>query len=245
MQEKILKLLDLQKLDIQIRDLRLKQELLEKSLSEEKVHYSSDKEEFEKEKSKLQKIQTDIKRFDIETESLQEKKKKLEAQQAAVKTNQEYKALSKEILDVCAEVDQTDESMIKKMDELDVEKKRLETLGASLKEQEAKLKRDIGVIETDIKSILNEIALLEQKRQVIAPEIDSATIRVYQKVFTRTGGPAIVPVSNRTCGGCHLSITAQVENLTRRNEELILCENCSRILYFKSDEPEDKVEEKT
>ena len=244
MQNKIIRLLDLQKLDIKIRDLNRKKESLEISLKEQNTAFLTHRESFDKEKTKLAKLQSENKNSEIEIESLQQKKKKLEEQQAAVKTNQEYKALSKEILDVCADVDKNEELYIKKMDEIDGEKKHLEVHSTKLKEEESRLKQETTLIEDSIKTVSKEILELEAERQKIIPDIDSSMIRVYQKVFARTGGPAVVAVNNRTCGGCHLSITAQVENMTRRNEELILCENCSRILYYKADEAEENAEEK-
>ena len=244
MQNKILRLLDLQKIDINIRDLTRKKESLASSLKQQNVAFSAHREGLEKEKSRLSKIQSEIKNTEIEIESLQQKKKKLEEQQVLVKTNQEYKALSKEILDVCANVDLNEELYLKKMEELDSEKKRIELLNAKLKEEEAKLKEEASLIEKSINDITESINKFEEERQKILPDIDPDTIRVYQKIFAKTGGPAVVPVNNRTCGGCHLSVTAQIENMTRRYEELIFCENCSRILFYKPDENGEKEEKK-
>lgn len=42
----------------------------------------------------------------------------------------------------------------------------------------------------------------------------------------------VVPLENRVCNGCHISLTAQDENLVRKGEKLIFCEHCSRILYL-------------
>jgi len=238
MQEKLPKLLALQKLDLQIRDLDKKKASLDKILSEEKAHHSTHLENFEKEKSKLTKLQMEIKEFEVELEALQEKRKKLEAQQAAVKTNQEYKALNKEILDTCADVDRTEEAMIKKLDEIDEEKERIKKLDEELEVENEKLNKDVVEVENDIKKVEAEIIELNKKRDEIVPAIDASTMRIYQKVLDRTGGPAIVPINNRTCGGCHLAVTAQVENMARRNEELVLCENCSRILYHKDEDEE-------
>ena len=243
MQENLPKLLALQELDLQIRDLEKKKAFLDKVLLEEKALHSTHLEDFEKEKSKLTKLQTEIKELEIELEVLQEKRKKLEAQQAAVKTNQEYKALNKEILDTCAEIDRTEEVMIKKLDEIDEEKERLKKLGGELDVEKEKLDKDVMEVENDIRKVEAEIAELNKKRDEIIPTVDASTVRIYQKIFNRTGGPAIVAINNRTCAGCHLSVTAQVENMARRNEELVLCENCSRILFHKDEDEEGQSEE--
>ena len=129
--------------------------------------------------------------------------------------------------------------MIKKLDEIDAERKRLATLQEEVKEEEVRLHQNIAEVETNAKEVEAEISELNAGRKKIIRDIDASTLRVYQKVFDKTGGPAVVPINNRTCGGCHLTVTAQIENMTRRNEELILCENCSRILYYKQDDAEE------
>ena len=239
MREKLEKLLALQELDLEIRKLERDRRSLEETLEEEKQEQSVKLQDFENEKAKLKKLHGEVKELEIDLESLQSKRKKLEEQQAAVKTNQEYKALNKEILDALAEVDRNEEKLIKKLDEIEAEKGRLKDLEEKVKQAEEKLKADLSVIQKEIDEINASIAGLNEKRGEIMPGLDSRTIRIYTKVFERTGGPAVVPVNNRTCGGCHLSITPQVENLTRRNEELILCENCSRILYYKPEEEDE------
>jgi predicted nucleic acid-binding Zn-ribbon protein len=239
MQEELPRLLALQGLDLQIGELIERKRSLDRVLSEEKAHHSSHLEDLEREKTKLLKLQSEIKNSEIELESLQGKRNKLEAQQAAVKTNQEYKALNKEILDTCAEVDGMEEAMIQKLDEIDAEKKRLGILQEEVKEEEIRLHQDIAEVEQKAGEVQRDISGLNAKREKIIQTIDSSILRVYQKVFDKTGGPAVVPINNRTCGGCHLTVTAQIENMTRRNEELILCENCSRILYYKQDDLEE------
>ncbi len=239
MQEELPRLLALQELDLQINKLIERKKILDNVLSQEKALHSSHLENLEAEKSKLLKLQSGIKDFEIELETLQQKRNKLEAQQVAVKTNQEYKALNKEILDTCAEVDAVEETMIKKLDEIDAERKRLATLQEEVKEEEVRLHQNIAEVETNAKEVEAEISELNAGRKKIIRDIDASTLRVYQKVFDKTGGPAVVPINNRTCGGCHLTVTAQIENMTRRNEELILCENCSRILYYKQDDAEE------
>ena len=128
MREKLQKLLDLQDLDLRIGKLQRIKENLTRSISEEESLHSSRVKDLESEKTHLKKLQSDIKQYEIELEALQEKRKKLESQQAGVKTNQEYKALSKEILDALAEVDRTEEGMLRKLEESDNERGRLAEL---------------------------------------------------------------------------------------------------------------------
>jgi uncharacterized protein len=45
----------------------------------------------------------------------------------------------------------------------------------------------------------------------------------------------VVPIENRTCGGCHIVLTPQHENLVRRGERPVFCEHCSRLHFWKEE----------
>ena len=56
--------------------------------------------------------------------------------------------------------------------------------------------------------------------------------RRYEMIFSRRGGVAVVAVRGGTCQGCHMHVPPQLYNLIQRNEQLILCPNCQRMLFW-------------
>jgi len=62
--------------------------------------------------------------------------------------------------------------------------------------------------------------------------VDGDLRRRYEMIFSRRGGVAVVAVRGGTCQGCHMNVPPQLFNLIQRNEQLILCPNCQRMLFW-------------
>jgi hypothetical protein len=51
-------------------------------------------------------------------------------------------------------------------------------------------------------------------------------------VSQRRGGVAVAEARDGICTICHVRLRPQVFNTIRRNDEIIQCDSCQRILYF-------------
>ena len=49
------------------------------------------------------------------------------------------------------------------------------------------------------------------------------------------GGNVIVGIQHGVCGGCHMKFPQQIVLSCRREEEIVTCPNCGRILYYTRD----------
>ena len=132
--------------------------------------------------------------------------------------------------------------MLKKMEDAEEEKGRLKKLEEDVKVGEDELKQRSAELETETKNIDGRIGGFNGEREELLPYIESSILRIYTRILRRTGGAALVPIRNKTCDGCHLYVTPQVVNLAARQEELVICENCSRILYYRDEEEREAVE---
>ena len=48
----------------------------------------------------------------------------------------------------------------------------------------------------------------------------------------RRNGVAVAEARDGICTICHVRLRPQVFNTVRRNEEIVQCDSCNRILYF-------------
>ncbi len=173
-------------------------------------------------------------RRDLESD-VQEKKiqiAKYRKQLNDVKTNKEYTSLLKEIGDVEHEIETREEEIISEMlsaDDLEseiktAEKKAAEIKDTFLKEKDLVLKKELdqGGLKTE----------LTEEREGLVPLISSDQRALYKKIFRRTSGTALSPVTDDFCSLCQIRIRPQVLNELIAQQEIILCENCGRILYW-------------
>ena len=176
--------------------------------------------------------QTARREIDKEVAVHQGRLSKYREQAMAVKTNVEYHAIQKEIGHAQAEIKTHEDKMLERMLEAD-------DLTAAVKKAEAELAAELKAVEADRKAISAEHTELHASVQTIAAEragivgaMDRQTLAIFELVSSRRNGVALAEARDGICTICHVRLRPQVFNNVRRNEEIIQCDSCNRILYF-------------
>jgi uncharacterized protein len=157
---------------------------------------------------------------------------KYREQAMAVKTNVEYHAIQKEIGHAQTEIKTHEDKMLEHMLEAD-------DLTAAVKKAEADLAAEQKAVDTDRKAMSAEHAELQASLEKIAAErsalvaaMDKPTLAKFDLVSSRRNGIALAEARDGICTICHVRLRPQVFNNVRRNEEIVQCDSCNRILYF-------------
>ena len=95
-------------------------------------------------------------------------------------------------------------------------------------------------VDTEITALSSGLEEARRRRAELAAGIDSDLRRKYETIFTRRRGIAVVEVRGSICQGCHMRVAPQLYNEIQRNQRVIVCPNCNRILYRR---PESAVTE--
>ena len=69
-------------------------------------------------------------------------------------------------------------------------------------------------------------------RDALAAEIDRAVLATFEQVARGRKGIAVAEARDGMCMICHVRLRPQVFNEVRRNDAIIQCDSCRRILYF-------------
>ena len=79
-----------------------------------------------------------------------------------------------------------------------------------------------------------EAALAEATamRDAAAAQVSAPLLAEYERLRTRMGGVAVAPLQGRSCGGCHLTLSAvELDRLRHLPPAMVVhCEECGRIL---------------
>ncbi|HYT65077.1 MAG TPA: C4-type zinc ribbon domain-containing protein [Vicinamibacterales bacterium] len=155
-------------------------------------------------------------------------------QAMAVKTNQEYHAIQHEIAHAQGEVKTHEDAILERMVEAD-------DLAAAIKAAETDLATQQKTIEADRKKLQAEDAELQKsldrlvaERAAIVAAIDKQVLATYELAAARRQGIAVAEAKHGICTICHVRLRPQVFNTVRRNDGIVQCESCQRILYFVS-----------
>jgi len=157
--------------------------------------------------------------------------KKHQGQLYQVKTNQEYKALEKEIGSVKADVSLLEEEIINMLEKVDQIKKDVVKEKDMLEGEKKKIQEEKQKIEIEKKAAEEEFNNLNNMRKEFTEKIDKNTLSKYERILKNRDGLAMVPVIADACGGCNMNLPAQVINEAKLKKGLTLCGNCARILY--------------
>ena len=150
----------------------------------------------------------------------------------AVKTNIEYAAVQKEIAFAQGEIKGLEDKELELMLAAD-------DLAAAVKKAEAALAADGKSVNAEKQTIAVEAAelktALERLRAERAEVVNGLTPQVlalFEQVARKRNGIAVSEARDGVCTICHVRLRPQVFNTVRRNDAIIQCDHCNRILFF-------------
>lgn len=148
-----------------------------------------------------------------------------------VKTNKEYQILLREVDDNKKRKDVFETELLEYLDakeEIEEDVQESEKEYDLLKEQIGAEQKDIEKKSTDDRELLDEYLTQQNK---IGRDLDSSLMKQFAKISKMNQGLAVVNVKNEICMGCFMNIPPQLYIEVQHGNSLILCPQCSRILY--------------
>src|SRR5262245_45895795 len=149
----------------------------------------------------------------------------------SVKTNEEYRALQKEIEHEQAAIRRVEDEILNLMGEA-------ENSQQDIKNAEARLKEDQQVVNAERKQLEGEnqkdISALEsyiKERRELEPQVSADLLPRYERVRKARGGIAVAQALDYVCQVCKVRIRPQVFQEIRKNDKIMECDACQRILY--------------
>ncbi|MDI6782977.1 MAG: C4-type zinc ribbon domain-containing protein [bacterium] len=239
MDNNLKQLVQLQKIDTQFLSFRAQLDELPQKLNQHRETLNTAIAKSDTAHREFEKLSKDKHTGEIDLKEDEENVKKFTTQQYAVKTNEQYNALKHEIALVKEKISKTEDTILELMDKIDIakrtwdeEKKKIEEGKRVLAEEEKKSLAE----ESRLKSLIAE---LETQRKQIAETIEATLLASYQRISQRYKGLALVVVKGDVCQGCSMKLPPQVIAEVNKNDKIVRCENCARILYASEEsEPE-------
>jgi predicted nucleic acid-binding Zn-ribbon protein len=151
---------------------------------------------------------------------------------AAVKTNHEYTALLHEIATAKAEKDAIEERLLILMEEGDGLAHELKASGAAFKEEQGKSQAALAALGQERQTLDAELVRLARDRSGAAAGADARTLALYEQLLKGRRGVAIARMIGDLCSACHVRLRPHIAQQVRRNDTIVQCESCQRILYF-------------
>jgi len=168
-----------------------------------------------------------------ELEEVTDQLKKRQSRLFEIKTNQEYSAVLKEIEGLKHKVSVLEEAILVLLDQIEVELKARAEEEQRVRSSEAEALRDTKRKEAELRQLRGRLSELQGARKGRSKNVESSLLQQYLRLLKSRAGLAVAPARDGSCEGCHVALTPQLYNEVRRNEEILTCERCGRILYWR------------
>ena len=222
----------LQAIDGQLFRLRKEERDRPKELEQAAAQVAAQEAAVKAAEGKLTGLQLAHKEKEGELQTREGQVRKLQGQLFQVKTNKEYSAMQHEIETLKADNSLLEEAILRSFDAIDQAGRDRKAEQAKLAEQQRIFQQEQQRITQALEGVKAAIGKLELDRKTLTPEVPRAALSTYERILAIRDGLAMVPLVNESCGGCHRRLPPQVLNQVFLKAELVMCESCSRILYF-------------
>jgi predicted nucleic acid-binding Zn-ribbon protein len=163
---------------------------------------------------------------------------RFEDHKAAVKTNQEYTALLHEIATAKAEKDSLEERILLIMEDGDRLAAELKTADAALSAAKRDGEAARSRLTAERAALDAELARLDEQRAAQRSTNEPRALAVYDQLIKMRRGIAVARLAGEICAACHVRLRPHIVQMVRRNDSLVQCESCQRILYWEPPSPQ-------
>lgn len=157
---------------------------------------------------------------------------KFKGQLMEVKTNREYQAMQKEIEVAETEVKAMEDRILELMLEADQLNATVKEAERALAAEQQAVKAERRVLDEEVAAWEAELAKASAAREELVRGIDARLVATFEQLARQRKGIAVAEARDGICTICHVRIRPQVFNTIRRNDAIIQCDHCRRILYF-------------
>lgn len=188
--------------------------------------------QFNQAKNRLVEIKKIYKMKEGDIAENESKINKLNQQIHSVKTNDEYRAILKEIEFLKNAKLKSEEEMIVLLEEEDNIKKSIDVLEKETKDFIEKKNAEINKLKAQKEVTADD---QEKKKFMYKDEINKLPEdikRIYERITKARERPICIVNNDGVCTGCFSNITAQVLNELKKKEKVVICDNCGRILVY-------------
>lgn len=227
-------LFDVQQRDLEIDALAAKKQETPQALLDARATVAALKERLAERQQSYAELRRQLRTFELELESLQQRKKSAANSALAASSSKEASQYQNQELQFATRIEELEGDtlpLMEKSEQVSAEIKALEAELAELAPQLEALEREE---EARLSAIDAEIAALSARRNALAAGVDAALLRQYEQIrkARRGVGLAVVEEGQR-CGGCQVRLPLHVLQRVKRPSEITRCPSCGRLLFSK------------
>ncbi len=225
-------LIGLQELDLKIEKNRIKEKQLSFQIEGERRRVSELEENSLEKKEILKHIQIERRNKERSIEEIDSLLAKHEEEKYKIKSNEEFAALEKEISQGEGEKNKTEDILLELMEREEGLDEELPVLEKESKEANRDCHEKERILRVGLDSTIEQLKHLENNRKKNVSQLNSVLFQRYEQLQKARENPVVLAITDGICDGCNVKVPPSLVARARRREEIVYCENCTRILYM-------------
>jgi len=226
------KLIHLQELDTEITNITLFLDSIPSKTEEIDQKINSTQATAKLAREKLEQNQKRRRELEALAQDIRLQIDKYRRQLGGVKSNKEYSAFLKEIDQAQEQIDKMEEEQISEMLAADDITEEIKAADEEVRKATEKLSREKDILFSEKAEKENKRENLQKEKKELISTIPDHLVEIYKQIYAKKNGIALSPVTDDFCSICQIRIRPQMLNELKAKKEIILCENCGRILYW-------------
>ena len=241
MKAELEQLIALQNADTSIRRLQSEIEGIPQRRAE--IEKEFDQRAFEIRAIEIRRDDARSERTRIETELVEQRVRleRAERNLMSSKNEHEYTAAIREADSARKQISQLETQVLEKMEILEQTEKELAERAPEISTMRGEHEERMRAFEEQTRIQSEQLAARRADRDRLIETLPKQVSSLYKRISTRIrDGIAVAEARNGSCSACFMALRPQVMAEVRRGEEVIMCDNCNRILYYVPNETAQK-----
>jgi predicted nucleic acid-binding Zn-ribbon protein len=145
-----------------------------------------------------------------------------------------YEAAIREADAARKQISDLETKILEQMEAADAAEKTLTEREPEFSRLRTELDERLKEFEAQTRAQGEELEGLRRERERLFSTLPPGVRGTYQRIVSRIrDGVAVAEARNGSCSACFIALRPQVMAQIRRGEEIIICDNCNRILYYR------------
>ncbi|MFP4476499.1 MAG: zinc ribbon domain-containing protein [Desulfatibacillaceae bacterium] len=232
MKEQIATLVELQGIDDEATAVRQRMETCTQRVDAVQVKLDAVSEKLEAAREAKAGLMRKQRELEVGIEDNNALTKKSEERLMTIKNNREYRALLREVEDSKKRTTDMEDQLVEIMDQIDAADKAIAALEEEFKALSDELASEKKDVRGEIKDCEKRLAAIEKERRTLSEKMKRSIYKKYALILDYKQGKAVVPVTDFVCKGCNMSIPPQTYNELQKEDAIMFCPHCERIIYY-------------
>lgn len=235
MSPELSKLIELQELDLEMQRVADRLAGIPAERSQVETNFNQYAVEFLSLKTRYEQTVEDRKKLDAELIETQQNHEKYKQDLMRVRNEKEYITALREIDSTRKHISTLETEILKAMEELEKLEAEVTLQAPDIEKKRAEVDRELSALDSEASAGQQRLQSVGERRNQLAGMIPPKLLNMYDRVARGRRGQALSEVRNSTCTACRMRVRPKVFSDVRRGDQLITCDNCSRILFYRPD----------